>query len=212
MEKQKVTSQAEKTKQTIVQAAETLFAKHGFANVTMRQIAKHAGCSHTAIYLYFKDKQALLHELSVPHLQRLQSEYAQLLQRNDISPKQTLIQISEHFILYCLLHRNLFTILFLTEAERVDEKQPSTELNRLRIALFEQLKQAIKNRFQVKDEEQLLECARIYFFLLHGIIGTYVHSEEPVDQIIKRLLPTFNDAIECMIIGLEQKINEIKRS
>ncbi len=50
----------EEMKAAVRAAAASLFTEKGYHSVTMREIAKEAGCSHTAIYLYFKDKEDLL--------------------------------------------------------------------------------------------------------------------------------------------------------
>ena len=59
---------SEETKRMILKAAGKLFSEKGYDAVTMREIAKEAGCSHTTIYLYFNDKETLLHQLSMPTL------------------------------------------------------------------------------------------------------------------------------------------------
>ena len=53
------------------QAAERMFARHGFAAVTMRQIAAEVGVQAGALYLYTPDKQTLLFELMRGHLDEL---------------------------------------------------------------------------------------------------------------------------------------------
>jgi AcrR family transcriptional regulator len=49
-------------------AALTLFAKHGFAAVSMRQIAAEVGVQAGALYLYTPDKQTLLSDLMLEHM------------------------------------------------------------------------------------------------------------------------------------------------
>jgi AcrR family transcriptional regulator len=60
----KVKSEAEKQKasELILDAARALFVTKGIEAVTMREIAKKIGYSPTTIYLYFKDKETLIHE------------------------------------------------------------------------------------------------------------------------------------------------------
>lgn len=48
-----------------------LFAQHGFAAVSMRQIAREVGVQAGALYLYTPDKQALLFELMHGHMTEL---------------------------------------------------------------------------------------------------------------------------------------------
>ena len=52
-------------------AASKLFAHHGFAAVSMRQIAAEVGVQAGALYLYTPDKQALLFDLMQQHMQDL---------------------------------------------------------------------------------------------------------------------------------------------
>ena len=75
---QKQLPRSERTKQDIVNAARKLFSKRGFEVVTMREIAQEAGCSHTTIYIYFENKLALLHYLSMRPLQGLKQQMEEI--------------------------------------------------------------------------------------------------------------------------------------
>jgi AcrR family transcriptional regulator len=48
------------TRQRILESARDLYVSEGFAGLSMRRVAERAGLSATAIYRYFKDKEALL--------------------------------------------------------------------------------------------------------------------------------------------------------
>ncbi len=52
-------------------AALDLFARHGYAAVSMRQIAAEVGVQAGALYLYTADKQTLLFDLMHGHLEEL---------------------------------------------------------------------------------------------------------------------------------------------
>lgn len=52
----------------IRQAAQSLFAKHGFAAVSMRRIASQVGLQVGALYNYTPDKQSLLFDLMREHM------------------------------------------------------------------------------------------------------------------------------------------------
>ncbi|MCE6953051.1 TetR/AcrR family transcriptional regulator [Cereibacter sphaeroides] len=51
---------AEARPDEVLDAALDLFSRKGFAGTTVEQIARHAGLSKAAVYLYFPSKQALL--------------------------------------------------------------------------------------------------------------------------------------------------------
>ncbi|MGG3884963.1 TetR/AcrR family transcriptional regulator [Brevibacillus panacihumi] len=72
---------AEETRRNILSAAEELFMTRGYDAVTMREIAKKAGCSHTAIYIYFREKEALLLELSLPILNALTKQLDDIMKQ-----------------------------------------------------------------------------------------------------------------------------------
>ncbi|NUB46320.1 TetR/AcrR family transcriptional regulator [Fertoebacter nigrum] len=59
-------------------AALRLFARHGYAAVSMRQIAAEVGVQAGALYLYTPDKQTLLFDLMQGHMQELLAALAHL--------------------------------------------------------------------------------------------------------------------------------------
>ena len=58
------------------QAAIRLFARHGYAAVSMRQIAAEVGVQAGALYLYTPDKQTLLFDLMRAHMDDLLATWA----------------------------------------------------------------------------------------------------------------------------------------
>ncbi|MEE9428014.1 MAG: TetR/AcrR family transcriptional regulator [Paracoccaceae bacterium] len=64
----KTGSHADITGPLVRKAAISLIARHGFAAVTMRQIAAEVGIQAGALYLYTPDKQTLLFDLMHDHL------------------------------------------------------------------------------------------------------------------------------------------------
>ncbi len=70
-------SSAEKTRPLVQAAAKRLFARHGFAAVSMRQIAAEVGVQAGALYLYTPDKQSLLFDLMQNHMEELLAAWEQ---------------------------------------------------------------------------------------------------------------------------------------
>lgn len=196
---------SEETKRDILAAAGMLFAARGFDAVTMREIAKEAGCSHTTIYIYFEDKEALLHQLSMPVLETLKQQIEYTLLEKE-APEHILKRISRDFISFCLLNRNMYKIFFEVKSVRVDEASPELEINRIRNQLFGLLMQAVQGCVGLKDgSERLLAYTRIYFYMLHGMVGTYQLSEESAEELMRRLTATFDEAFEVLLLGFREK-------
>ncbi|MDJ0630028.1 MAG: TetR/AcrR family transcriptional regulator [Rhodobacter sp.] len=72
----KTGSHSEITGPRIRAAALHLFARHGYAAVSMRQIAAEVGVQAGALYLYTPDKQTLLFDLMRGHLEDLLQAWA----------------------------------------------------------------------------------------------------------------------------------------
>lgn len=197
---------SEETRNAIVAAAAKLFSEKGFDAVSIREIAKAAGCSHTTLYIYFKDKEALLHQLSVGPLQALYQQMEEVLDDPTLSPDARLKQVSRQFIEFCLRHRTMYTLFFMVKASRIDvQAEPTAQLQQLRTKLFALLRKALLQCLpQTAEEDLALAHARIYFYTLHGIVGTYTHSEETMEQLMERLAPTFELGVEVVLAGCKQ--------
>lgn len=197
------------TKRNIIEAASNLFASRGYDAVTMREIAKEAGCSHTTIYIYFKDKEAMLQQISLPSLLTF-SERMDMLLDQESMPDDKLIAISLAFIEFCLTNRNRYIIFFNVKAVQVDEQAPEMEINQIRNKLFGKLTKAIQACLKLAPrDERLLLYSRIYFYTLQGIIATYVNSEESVEELMGRLIPTFKQSFEVLLTGFKHKVHII---
>lgn len=72
----KTGSHAEITGPRVREAALRLFARHGFAAVSMRQIAAEVGVQAGALYLYTPDKETLLFDLLRTHMEDLLAAWA----------------------------------------------------------------------------------------------------------------------------------------
>jgi AcrR family transcriptional regulator len=195
----------EDTRRRIMTAAAELFASRSYAAVTMREIAAAAGRSHTAIYNYFADKEALLQELSLPPLRQLEAQLGQIRSRPDLPPVDRLKAISRQILVFSLENRGMYEVYLEVGAGRVDEQEPALELNRLRNRLFVLLRQSLADALPAAGEDQLLAFSRIFYYLLRGVIGTYRHSSEAVPALLERLGPTFDQATDVLLHGFRQQ-------
>jgi len=197
---------SEETKEQILKAAGTLFANKGFDSVSIREIAKEAGCSHTTIYLYFKDKEALLHQLSMPSLEKLYKQLNSIVLADTLSAEDKLKKISHDYIQFCLENKNMFDVIFNVKSTRVDEIDPKSEINILRLKIFSLMKQVLRNCLSIPENELLLNFSRIFYYQLNGILSTYSYLHEPIGELMKRLTPTFNLSVEILVLGFKEKL------
>ncbi|MGG4496984.1 TetR/AcrR family transcriptional regulator [Brevibacillus reuszeri] len=200
---------SEETKRAILTAAGELFSKRGYDTVSIREIAKAAGCSHTTLYIYFKDKEALLHQLSEGPLQGLSEQMDSMLQDHSLAPEDRLRQISLLFIRFALANRTMYTLFFMTKATRIDVDTSESQLQKLRNHLFDLFRRAVLNCLPAEgNQDDLLAYARIYFYTLQGIVGTYTQSEETLEELMERLTSTFELTVDVMLLGMVQHANK----
>lgn len=94
----KAGSHAETTGPRVRAAAQTLIARHGYAAVSMRQIAAEVGVQAGALYLYTPDKQTLLFDLMRLHMEELLAAYEALAVPRD--PREALARFARFHIGY----------------------------------------------------------------------------------------------------------------
>lgn len=95
-------SSGEETAKQLRQAALMLFARDGYAAVSMRQIAKEVGVQAGALYLYTADKQSLLFELLRHHMEELLQAWGSEAKDITASPSERLEQFVRFHIHYHL--------------------------------------------------------------------------------------------------------------
>jgi AcrR family transcriptional regulator len=102
-------SHADITGPRVRAAALRLFARHGFAAVSMRQIAAEVGVQAGALYLYTPDKQTLLFELMRGHLEELLEDW----QVPGGCPRAALEGFTRHHIRFHLARPELVFIAYM---------------------------------------------------------------------------------------------------
>ncbi|PZX47435.1 TetR family transcriptional regulator [Roseinatronobacter thiooxidans] len=108
----KKNSSADVTGPRIRAAALRLFARHGYAAVSMRQIATDVGVQAGTLYLYTADKQSLLFDLMHKHMQDLLAELDALPQAHN--PLDGLEQFTRFHIRF---HRARSDAVFISYME-----------------------------------------------------------------------------------------------
>jgi TetR/AcrR family transcriptional regulator len=96
---------AELSRTHILDAAEEVFAIHGYHDATIRQIAQVAGFSPAAVYGFVDSKEDLVSAILDRHAKALMELHAGVLARNDRTPQQ-LEAIVDIQVEYHLAHPN----------------------------------------------------------------------------------------------------------
>lgn len=148
----KTGSHSEITGPKVRAAALKLFARHGYAAVSMRQIAREVGVQAGALYLYTPDKQTLLFDLMRGHMEELLAAWA------EIDKGRTATERLEDFVRFHIrFHLDRPEEVFLAYMElRNLEPGNFTAIEALRHAYEDELETIIRDgqeegKFQVPD-------------------------------------------------------------
>ena len=100
------------TREIILDAARELFITEGYEGVSMRKVAEKIEYSPTAIYVHFKDKDDLFHELCHADYARLAAEFQTAALPAD--PIERIRAIGQTYINFGLHYPNHFKLMFMT--------------------------------------------------------------------------------------------------
>jgi AcrR family transcriptional regulator len=108
-------AEAPSSREKILDVAESLFARRGFAGVGLREVAEATGLSKSALFHHFRSKEQLYHEVILRVLLRIRERFDADVVRSD-SPREQLERwledlidtLAEHPTTSRLLLRSLF--------------------------------------------------------------------------------------------------------
>jgi AcrR family transcriptional regulator len=107
----------ENLRHVIMDAARLMFVTEGVERVSMRRIAERIGYSPTTIYLYFKDKNDLLHQICEETFARLTHNIQAIQQLSD-DPLEKLRAGLREYIQFGLKHPEQYAMTFISPLPR----------------------------------------------------------------------------------------------
>lgn len=187
-------SDKETLRQEIMDAARELFVNEGYANVSMRKIADKIGYSATTIYLYFKDKNDLLHQICEQTFARLAHNIISIQQLSD-KPLEKLRSGLREYIYFGLKHPSQYEIVFITPLpidieKEFEETNGKIAFDTLRKVITECISVNILKNNDVELLSQTLWCG------IHGVTSLlikhehfpFVERERLIDSMIDTLI------------------------
>ena len=102
----------QETRRRILDAARDMFVQRGYEATTMRAIAQEVEYTPTAIYHHFRNKAALLNELSSIDFRSLAQTFLRIGRVED--PLQRLARIGEAYVDFAEAHPMQYQLMFMT--------------------------------------------------------------------------------------------------
>ncbi len=175
-------------------AAREMFVAEGYANVSMRKIADKIGYSATTIYLYFKDKTDLVHQICEQTFARLAQNIKAIQQLSD-NPLEKLRSGLREYVHFGLQHPSQYEIVFIVPLP-VDPEKDFEETNgkvafdTMRVVVAE----CVSSKLLKNDDVELI--SQTLWAGIHGITSLliqhggfpFVERERLIDSVIETLI------------------------
>lgn len=159
----------EALKLLILKGAKKLFLERGIEQTTIRNIADEIDYSVGTVYVYFKDKNAILHDLHSIGFQELGGYFMELFSIED--PMERLIKMGFIYLKFAMENSEMYDLMFIVKApmefiessEREEWNEGVSTFNALKKTVEECMK---KGHFEGHNLEPL---SYMIWSLVHGM-------------------------------------------
>jgi AcrR family transcriptional regulator len=181
-----VLAEALSSRDKILDVAEALFARRGYAGIGLREVADASGLSKSSLFHHFRSKEQLYHEVILRVLLRIRERFEANLVPND-SPRAQLERWLEELIDVLAEHPTVARLLLRSLFEEEDALAPEAEACEAQLASI------------IADAERLIrrgiECGELRrvstphtLLTVMGATVFYFASAEMGEQILGRPL------------------------
>lgn len=112
----------EQMRSNILDAAKKLFVEKGFEETSIRAIAEAIEYSPATIYLYYKDKNAIILDLHAEGFTRMNRDFAVLAHVRD--PLERLIAMGRAYVQFSLENPDFYELMFIKQAPMEGLEKP----------------------------------------------------------------------------------------
>jgi AcrR family transcriptional regulator len=188
-------------RQEILDAARDLFAREGYESVTMRRIADQIEYSPTTIYLHFKDKAELLHQVCEDTFSQLADHIERIGDESD-DPVTALKKGLRAYIDFGLAHPNHYRVTFDMPAHYtempIEEYFLCTQGGRAFNSLVQAVEVSVQSGRFPRSDVQL--TSQVLWAAIHGVTSLLInHPDFPWadrDTLIDALIETTVKGLE----------------
>jgi AcrR family transcriptional regulator len=164
----------------ILNAARSLFARQGYAAVTMREIARKIGYTATALYYHFPDKESLLRELCETDFRSLSDSFRRLGRVGD--PVERIRRTGRAYVDFGLEHPQHYRLMFMTPHPQPSPDELCIERGNPEQDAYAFLRQAVQEalaagRFRpdLKDADLIVQAL---WAGVHGVVALHLNKAD----------------------------------
>jgi AcrR family transcriptional regulator len=156
-------------KNALLQAGEQLLAQKGLAAVSLRDVARTAGVSHTAPYRHFRSKADLLRALALSGFVRLNREFAEACCREKSGPERQLAEAAAVYVRFAMANPELFRLMFSGRDYAGDDDEYMAASQAVPACLQEIIRNG--SAVGVFRDRDVSELALVAWIMMHGLVS-----------------------------------------
>ena len=160
-------------RRALLDHARHLLVTDGYDALSMRKIARAAGCSATSIYLYFENKDALTHALITEGMDRLAAVLEDAAGLEDAPAR--LEALSRAYVRFGLDNPEYYEVMFQLHPERM-ARYPAEDYRRARrnVEVFERALEDGRAAGTVAAPNPPDVAAAVLWTSLHGLVSLHL--------------------------------------
>lgn len=181
----------------ILESAVRVFAKYGFYQSTISQIAKEAGVADGTIYLYFKNKDDILVQSFSYKIKQVFERFKKEVERGQTA-KDKLVNLIRHHLKVFQGDRDM-AVIYQTEthqSKRLAEDQIK-EMSKMYLDIISEIVEQGQQEGSIRKDLYMGLVKRIIIGSVDEVINTWLHSDGKYD-----LVSMADPLVELFIQGI----------
>jgi len=177
-------------RQAILDAARVLFAKEGYAGLSMRRLAESIGYTSRTIYLYFADKDDLLSELIEEDVGRL-ADRLETVAAEYPDPGERLEAVALAYVAFGLENPHAYEAAFMLRHHPLTREAAVLKAHVQGRRMIETLTRVVAESGRVAPGLDLQIVVQALRCALHGVVSMYLlrrHATEVSWEMLVRYL------------------------
>jgi AcrR family transcriptional regulator len=178
-------------KEALISAGLEILSKKGIESLSLRNVAKQIGVSHTAPYNHFRDKQDLLAAISAAGHKQFHIVLLETYQKFKNTPKDLITEIAWAYLQFALQNPDKFKLMFSGALEEEENHPEFEEITQKTINLFEEIIRFCQSNGAL-GEGNVYKIAITLWSSVHGFTMLVLEDQFPPnylqDQNLKELL------------------------
>lgn len=186
----------EEMRSRILEAARALFIEQGFEKTSIRNIAEAIEYSPGTLYLYFKDKNELLHALHTQAFQGFSAALAKSLQA-PTAPLQ-LKEMGYQYVRYAMENPEMYELMFMMRGP-IEALQCRQELWEEGSQSFDFLRHVVRGcqEYGILTSHDTESASMMIWSFVHGLVTLHIRQrlsffEENAEETMQRIFDTLD--------------------